>query len=138
LDTRLMEFVKAKGDPGLTQEIYGQRVAWLRTQLPHGKAELANSLRMLGDALLEDGEFEQAESALLESWGLLGEERSNGVDGSPRNSELVQRTRELLDCIIRLYDSWDEAKPATGMAGKAATWRTTRSTLESEVGADEP
>jgi hypothetical protein len=80
---------------------------------------------------MQEGAFEQAESALLESWKLLGEERSNGVEGGLPNDELVPRAREVADYIIGLYDSWEKARPGIGMSTKAATWRTTRSSMKS-------
>ncbi len=76
------------------------------------------SMNKLGTALAAQGKFVQAEPLLLD--GFEGMKHDPRV---PPATPLVDRKREALEGIIKLYTDWDAAEPGHGYGAKAAQWR---------------
>jgi serine/threonine protein kinase/tetratricopeptide (TPR) repeat protein len=73
---------------------------------------------LLGDALVVQGKFDEAEPMLLASYeGLRSEPKT------PETSDGQDRRREALERIVRMYDAWHLAQPAKGADSAAAEWR---------------
>ncbi len=78
----------------------------------------AASASLLGDILRAQGSFEQAEPLLLEGF--------TGMSSDP--STPVNRRREALERLIRLYDEWGKPEQAVKWRGEAAALAATQPT----------
>jgi serine/threonine protein kinase/tetratricopeptide (TPR) repeat protein len=77
-----------------------------------------NNKSILGEAMLEQGKFAEAEPLLLNGYAGLKDNPS-----IPKGLEGHDRRREALERIVRLYDAWDKAEPGQGYDAKAADWK---------------
>ena len=91
-----------KGEPAARRVWAGDDARWL-----------GNYLAKLGEARIGQEAFPQAESTLLEAYALL----SAGFGDDHK------RTRDTVNRLIKLYESWHAANPGKGYAEKAAEWR---------------
>jgi serine/threonine protein kinase/tetratricopeptide (TPR) repeat protein len=87
----------------------GHKLAW----------GVSNMKSVLGESLLEQSRFADAEPLLLEGYaGLVGD-----PNVPPPGTLGIDRNREALERIIRLYEDWDKAEPGKGYDAKAAEWK---------------
>jgi hypothetical protein len=79
-----------------------------------GHWNVAQVKSLLGTALSGQGRFADAEPLLLEGYARLKDDPGVSAD----------RKHGALERIVRLYESWDEARPGGEMTAQAALWRT--------------
>ena len=95
-----------------------------RDTLPPGRIDLGRTIdagasrpssqyHLLGGILSGLGRFSDAEPLLIESYEALRDDA-----GLPPRDR-----KEMLERLVRLYESWDAAEPGKGYAEKAAQWR---------------
>jgi len=75
---------------------------------------------LLGAALADQGRFSEAEPLLLDGY--------EGLKDDPAVS--ADRRRSALERIVRLYESWDAARPGSEPGEQAARWRARRAAQE--------
>jgi serine/threonine protein kinase/Tfp pilus assembly protein PilF len=90
--------------------------------LPAGAWLIARARCCLGDALLGQNKFVEAELLLIDGYGGLAAAKS-----TPRKP--IDRLREAAERVVQLYESWDKAEPGKGYDAKAAEWKTTRDAI---------
>ena len=82
-------------------------------RLRHAQARV-----VLGEVLVRQGAFAQAEPLLLDAYKVL----------APRRSMPNEKSNAVKQ-IVALYERWDAAEPGTGRAQDAAAWRATETAL---------
>lgn len=77
-----------------------------------------NTQSMLGEALLGQKKYTEAESPLLSGYeGIIARDAFIPDRLKFRRTKAVQR-------LVRLYESWNVDEPDNGFATKASAWRT--------------
>ncbi|QDV38710.1 serine/threonine-protein kinase [Tautonia plasticadhaerens] len=94
----------------------------LRDRLDPGAWTTANTRSMLGEALTNLGQFDEAEPLLLDGRRDL-EDQADAIPDQVRES----RRRESIERLVRLYESWGKPEPA-------ARWRREVAALRAEPG----
>lgn len=75
---------------------------------------------LLGEALLGQSRFGEAEPMLVSAYGEL----TKNPRGIPRAAEIGMDLKyDALRRAVRLYEAWDAAEPGYGHDRKAAEWR---------------
>ena len=67
----------------------------------------------LGEYLVEQGSYAEAQTLLLNGYNWMKENWRGSAD----------RIHEIIERIVKLYESWNAADPGKGYADKAAKWR---------------
>ena len=75
------------------------------------------TMSLLGDALACQHKFDEAEPFLLNGYKGLRDDPQVPIPAS-----VAGRQRDALKRIVKLYKSWDKAKPGNGYDVKAAEW----------------
>ena len=78
-----------------------------------------NAASLLGAALAGQGKYAEAEPLLVNGY--------NEMKDDPRvqpPTATLDRKREALERIVRLYEAWEAAEPGQGHREKAVDWRT--------------
>jgi tetratricopeptide (TPR) repeat protein len=90
-----------------------QARAIFAARLPEEHPNRRANTNLLGRILVGLGRFAEAEPLLIESYEAL------------RNDAGLRRAdrKAIVDCLIRLYESWDAAEPDKGHAETATQWR---------------
>ena len=124
----------------LQLKAYGQAEELLREILENGEQTLDDhwarfySTSMLGEALMHQKDFIDAESLMLEGYRGLVRYRSvtppffrlldrDGTQIGVDVSASETRVTESIERLIRLYDAWHEAEPDAGYDREARAWR---------------
>jgi hypothetical protein len=99
--------------PAEAEPLLREAIAIREKALPPGQWRIAYSRMLLGSALLGQKRFREAEPLVVD-----------GYEAMAANKETPpQWTRQALQNVVRLYDTWDAAERNTGKAAQAAEWR---------------
>jgi eukaryotic-like serine/threonine-protein kinase len=101
-----------RGDDVTAERLAREILAIENEQSERMDVRLAQAKKVLGEVLLQRGEFAQAEPLLLESFEAL----------RPR-ATLPQFRINGLELLVRLYEAWDAAEPGRGHDQQAMRWR---------------
>jgi eukaryotic-like serine/threonine-protein kinase len=98
--------------PAEAEPLLREAVA-IREKQPPGDWRLPYSRMLLGSALAGQKKFREAEPLAV-----------NGYTAMAANKDTPsQWTRQSLQNVVRLYETWDRAEPNASHAAKAAEWR---------------
>jgi serine/threonine-protein kinase len=89
-----------KGEPQEAELYFRESLDLYRSLSHHWRT--AETRTLLGEALMEQGEYEEAESLMLEGYIFLRDELEPGH----------RRTRDALDRLVRLYQAWEKPQQA--------------------------
>jgi len=107
------EFLEKMGRCAEAEPICREACSILSTRLPEGHRLRSLNASRLGGILCGLGRYSEAEPLLIHSYEALRDEP--GLADHER--------KEILERIVRLYESWDAAEPGNAYATKAQAYR---------------
>jgi tetratricopeptide (TPR) repeat protein len=116
-ETRLVQYLKEKGDLGAVEKVLRDALSQHQTALPKGHPEIAAAQVNLAVFLTDRKQHAEAEPLLLAAYESLR------AHSQATSTSLKRRRTDALERLVQLYDAWGKADVAAKWRGELKTLR---------------